>query len=215
MYTTNKEHIRAKKDSNNSICNSWFNFDYIYSHVFLCMQHIFPAERVFYKFDNNIKNYLQSGEYVKKYADYVLPELADLPDYKDIEYQYFRNPYNTLGIAETMLLVVTYDKNTYEDEKTKLDSSFTFLDHIVVVDGYNYMPEYEFAINSYDFRVVDRETKNTFEYPNSFGMVATSDENCSIAYMYFWDLEIDYVGKKGKEKPKMQEFVQEYFRYEW
>ena len=46
-------------------------------------------------------------------------------------------------------------------------------------------------------------------------MVATSDKNCSIAYMYFWDLEIDYVGKKGEENPKMQEFVQEYFRYEW
>lgn len=114
-----------------------------------------------------------------------------------------------------MVLVVSYDKNTYENEKKKLDSSFTFLDHIVEHNERNLMPEYEFSINSYDFRVVDRETQNTFEYPRSFGMVATSDKNCSIAYMYFWDLEIDYVGKKGEENPKMQEFVEEYFRYEW
>lgn len=166
------------------------------------------------RYDRNIRNYMSSGADIEDYACEVMPELDELPDYKDIDYRYFKK--RTIFLTETILLVVQYDKETYEKEKEKLDTSFTFLDHIVK-DDFSHrlvMPEYEFSINQYVFRVIDDEPDSSIWYPKFFGMIATSDELNEIAYMYFADLDLDTIGIEGEGNP-MQSFVKEYFKYSW
>lgn len=144
------------------------------------------------KTDEDIDNYLKTGNYISDSSTEILPDLNDLPNYKDIEYRYYME--DGFFDSEIILLVVKYDKQTYINEKEKLDNQYVFLDHIVKSDKWYLMPEYEFSINDYDFRVVDRDIKDSEEYPRNFGMVATSDENCSVAYLYVYDPELDSLG---------------------
>ena len=46
-------------------------------------------------------------------------------------------------------------------------------------------------------------------YPKSFGMIGTSDEKKRIAYLYFYDFDLD-VGEAN-----MAQFVKDYFDYEF
>lgn len=174
--------------------------------------------------DNNIENYLSSksslGRHFKYYDiidDYaadVLPNLDDLPKYEDIYYQYYID--SSYWVTESMLLVVTYSQNTYLDEKEELNNTFTFLGHVVKDDDNEdfLIPEYIFQINEYEFRVIDEDQSTYMEYPKFFGMIATSDKNNTIAYLYFYDQDLDIIGRENEENP-MQDFVERYFQYEW
>jgi hypothetical protein len=134
----------------------------------------------------------------------VLPELDSLPEYEDIYYQYYTE---NVDYTDTMLLVVTYDQETYETEKNGLDQAYAFFGHIAYDEHTNeaVLTEYEFTIGTYDFRVVDGGA-----YPKYFGMIATSDEKKSIEYLYFYNQSLDYIGGQP-----MADFVQRRFPYNW
>ena len=147
----------------------------------------------------------------------VLPEINELPEYINIEYQYRHTRTGPVFQAETMRLVVVYDKGTYENEKIKLGEK-SFLDSAVpklMVDGshsvYYLIPEVEFSIGSYNFRVLAGEG---FLYPHNIGFIATSDKKNSVAYLYFYDQDLDIISKDNK-KGSMEKFIKNYFEYDW
>lgn len=163
---------------------------------------------------SNIENYLNSGTSIDSKAKDIMPELEDLPEYEDIEYKYTRM---SLLIFESnsVALIVSYDDNTFESEKKKLDEQYTFLDKKIKSDfneSKYYIPEYEFSVESYDFRVIDEKSTSNTEFPKSFGMIGISEEKKSIAYLYFYDGDQDYIGEEDEKNP-MANFVKRYFKY--
>jgi len=113
-----------------------------------------------------------------------------------------------------MLLVISYDEETYISEKKRIEESTDFLEEVVFTtdDVVSYfLPEPEFSINSYHFRVVKSDLGY---YPKYFGMIATSDEKNTIAYLYFKDGDLDVISINRKEG-EMKKFVEEYFKYDW
>lgn len=166
------------------------------------------------KSSTNIKKYINSGTKIDAYAKNFMPALENLPKSLDIAYKYNHIP-TILSDTDTMVLVVEYDEATYKSEKEKLTSNYNFLTKKVpsTYNEDNYLiPEYEFSINSYEFKVVEGNDKSKAEYPKSFGMIGTSDKKKSIAYLYFYDHELDYIGEKDEKRP-MANFVNKYFRY--
>ncbi len=166
--------------------------------------------------DTNINHYLESGKPIDDYATDVMPDLESLPHYNSIDYQFY-DKYSILGAPRSMLLVVAYDQQTYEDEKRKIDDKYTFLDHAVEAEAWPetfLMPEYDFTIEDYHFRVVAGNEEDYTEYPKRFGMVATSDEKKEIAYLYFSDYDLDFISSPNVDQT-MTDFVKEYFRYNW
>ena len=177
---------------------------------------VFVISAVWYLyFSTTVRNRL--GDYESRttnftaYSDLhptdVLPKLDDLPEYVDISYQY-RLKRMFLWSAETLRLVVTYDKETYEEEKKKLEDK-NYLDHVVKAEYSDeslnrfLIPEFEFSVNSYNFRILESE-----DYPHTIGFIATSDEKNSIAYLYFYDYYLDFIAS-------MEPFIKDYFRYKW
>ena len=45
-------------------------------------------------------------------------------------------------------------------------------------------------------------------------MIGMSDEKNSIAYLYFYDSDLDYIGDEEDSQP-MASFVKEYFKYDF
>lgn len=172
------------------------------------------------KSSTDIKNYLNTGEkMLDTNAKDVMPKLNELPKYKSISYKY--NHKSILFFeSDAVTLVLTYDDKTYKREKDKLTKTYTFLNKKIEFsdmddDEYKYIiPEYEFSINTYNFKVVGEEGKGNTEFPKSFGIIGTSDKKKSIAYLYFYDFDLDCIGKKNDKNP-MENFVKDYFNYDF
>jgi len=162
------------------------------------------------------ENYLNTGKTIDSNAKDIMPELDDLPKYEDIKYRY---THKSLLIFESdsVALIVKYDDNTFESEKKKIDEQYTFLDKKIKSsfdESKYYIPEYEFSLKSYDFRVVDENDTSNTEFPKSFGMIGVSEDKKSIAYLYFYDSDLDYIGDEDEENP-MANFIREYFKYKF
>lgn len=102
-------------------------------------------------------------------------------------------------------------------KKDKLTKKYTFLDKKVISkfdESKYYISEYEFSINSYIFNVIAEDGKHNMQFPHSFSMIGTSDKKKSIAYLYFYDTDLDYIGEKNIKNP-MANFVKEYFDYDF
>lgn len=162
-----------------------------------------------YYFDFDTDHYMKSGNVIDEYAADVMPDLESLPEYKSIFYAYHCDHTYLIFSSETMLLRVSYDKKIYEAEKYKLFETYTFLDHPVSMDQCYLIPESEFSINSYEFRVIDEKSTEHTYYPHFFGLIATSDKYHRIAYMCFYDYDLDYISGS------MANFVKKYFPYKW
>ncbi|GAA0181135.1 hypothetical protein SH2C18_37090 [Clostridium sediminicola] len=168
------------------------------------------------KSSSNIKNYLQTGTKIDSNAKEVMPNLDDLPEFQNISYKY---THKSMFIFESdsVALIVNYDDETFKSEKDKLADNYIFLDEKVNFDHNenNYIiPEYEFSINSYTFKVVAGDEKSNTQLPKSFGMVGTSEDKKSIAYLYFYDADLDCIGEKDDKNP-MADFVNYYFKYDF
>ncbi|MEG2289698.1 MAG: hypothetical protein RSA29_00385 [Clostridium sp.] len=166
---------------------------------------------------SNLENYLNTGTLIDSKAKGTMPELENLPKYDNIKYKY---THKSMLIFESnsVALIMDYDDNTFEIEKEKLDEQYTFLNEKVNSDfdkSKYYIPQHEFSVESYDFRVIDKNTTyniDNTDFPKSFGMIGISEEKKSIAYLYFYDGDLDYIGEENEKNP-MANFVKKYFKY--
>lgn len=157
---------------------------------------------------SNIGEYLNTGTPIDANSKEVMPSLTDLPEYQNIAYKYYHKTILAFVFeSDSVALIVKYDEETYKSEKNKLAEKYIFLDQKV---GEDIIPEYEFPYSGYDFKVVSGDEKGNTQYPKSFGMIGTSDEKKSIAYLYFYDGDLDYIGERNDRHP-MADFVREYF----
>ena len=168
------------------------------------------------KSSTNIDEYLNSGNIIDTEAKDFMPPIEDLPAYKNISYKYNSNS-AAFFMSDAITLVVEYnDKQTYEKEKENLTNKYKFLERKVASDPEEikyYVPEHEFSIDSYVFKVADKNDNYTVEYPKSFGMIGTSDAKKSIAYLFFYDSDLDFI-RDDNESP-MANFVKDYFEYDF
>lgn len=161
--------------------------------------------------NSNIKEYLSSGTPIDSNAKDIMPDLNDLPKYHDIAYKYTHKPLAIFS-SDSVALIIKYDSKTYESEKDKLKEKYIFLaqkSDFNSNESKEIIPEYEFSINDYSFKVVAGNEKDNTEFPKSFGMIGTSDEKKSIAYLYFYDDDLDYI------TGSMADFIREYFEYDF
>lgn len=168
------------------------------------------------KENSNIKEYLSSSTKIDSNAKEIMPIIDDLPKYQNIACKYTHKSM-LMFESDSVALIVNYDDKTYESEKDKLVEKYNFLNQKVPfnADKDKYIiPEYEFSVNSYNFRVVAGNEKSKAEFPKSFCMIGTSKEKKSIAYLYFYDEDLDYIGEKNEKSP-MANFVKDYFDYDF
>lgn len=161
------------------------------------------------------EKYLNSWTMIDTPAKKFMPDLDMLPIDYGISYNY-NHIYRVLFETDTLTLVVNYSEEIYKKEKERLLKEYKYLDHKVISNSDSekyYIPEYEFEVNTYNFKVVDEYETYKAQYPNSFGIIGFSDENKNIAYLYFYDTDLDYISSDN-ENP-MSDLVKKYFKYDF
>ena len=165
---------------------------------------------------SDIQQYLTRDSVIDTKAKDIMPNINDLPVHENMQY-ISTHKSMILFESDSIALIVDYDNEIYEAEKSKLDEKYTFLKEKVksTYDETKYfIPENEFSINTYNFRVIDSSQSSNIEFPKSFGIIGTSDEKKSIAYLYFYDFDLDYIGEENEED-SMFKFIKRYFNYDF
>lgn len=162
----------------------------------------------------NIQNYLATGSNLDEEAKHMMLTLENLPKYKDIDYKYTNKRFFFFE-SHSVVLSIQYNDETYKSEKENLEETYKFLNTKKIdfkQNGALVPPYYEFSVNTYTFRIV-KDVKDyegySMGYHKSFGLIGSSNEKKRIAYLYFYDFDLD-VGEDN-----MEQFVKQYFDYEF
>ena len=143
-------------------------------------------------------------------ASEIVPSIESLPASERMIYRYKKTPwFFPIWYGQTMLLVVTYDDETFDIELNEINNQYHELPDTINIVGMGDEAKYIsscFSINSYEFRIVET---GRYGCPKDFGMIAVSEEKKEIAYLYFYGFELDYI------TPPMSDFVKIYFNYQW
>ena len=133
-----------------------------------------------------------------KYASTLMPNLDDLNSYTDAKFGYKHVLYFTiLGFqSDNISLFVTYDDN-YTEEKQSVLSSYDFLKE----EELGEFPVTSFDYRGYSFQIVpNRDYRNDGSCTcKTFMMIGYNDANNTIAYLYFYDFDIDYIDNMNNE----------------
>lgn len=101
----------------------------------------------------DINKYLNTGTPLDEEAKDVMPALDDLPTYRDIEYRHTQQKIFIFE-ANSVVLVVEYDMQTYASEKGKLEEEYASSNLEATSETSDENRVEEFSLNSYVFRVL-------------------------------------------------------------
>lgn len=143
-------------------------------------------------------------------AQEFMPKLDELDDYTGIAYLF--KEYNSIFATYSMQLIVKYDNEAFQREKTRLETAYKYVDHPQKFDldeKYYTLPDAEFETNGYNFKVA--QFADT-DFPKNFGMVGISESKKQIAYLWFYDWDLDYISGGSGNGIAMKEFVDKHFK---
>lgn len=139
--------------------------------------------------------YSTSSFFYKQQSQYeynILPTVDSLPEYKSVKYKYFHD-YMGVFESEAYTLIVKYDEETYEKQKSTLYKPFEELCDWTNTDEYDYPLEKKETkpFNFKDFSFV----MYSDDYPHYIYFIGTNDKTNQIAYIYFLDHDLDEISR--------------------
>ena len=162
-------------------------------------------------------------EYREKvvYANECLPTVNDLLQYEAVQFAYRKTSYFAmLGFqSEGISLFLDYNQENYDLEKEYIENKFTFIEEPVGGAPYYQFPVISFTYKDYDFRIApkaytDEEGKVSY-LCKSFTMIGYNETLRSVAYLYFYDFDLDYLSEKSDSQEdinkRMPKLIEESF----
>lgn len=142
-------------------------------------------------------------------------DLSKLGDYEKYKYQ-IHHENMAIFSSDASVLTAEYSTEKYQNQLDYIEDNYTFLNEPVkdIYDNgnINYLiPENEFDIGKWHFRVVSYSDEYE-DYPHHIEMIAQNDDDCKIAYLDFYDSDLDCIGENGSQG-SMENFIKEYFNY--
>ena len=161
----------------------------------------------------NIANYTADCQSVGN-ASRFMPNIADLGAYAQLKYTYQVTDFCMLFRSDGLALFVKYDQENYEAQKEHVLNSYTFLESPVMSDSDTYaLPLTEFEYNGCMMKIVP-DDDSSFRACKSFMILGLNDDECVIAYLYFYDFDHDYIAKVDDDlNAEMIEFVDDAFSW--
>ena len=175
-------------------------------------------------FSTTVKTKIKTYEKVKSdlpLSQNVMPDLKMLPSHEDFFYQY-RHKNALFFSSHSILVVVTYNEQTFQSEKKKIEQQFKFKT-VNMEDYYASNPEIaagmipdslplsEFYLGDFYFKVLKTTDKTDSQPPNCMSMIAVSNHQKSIAYLYLEGYQSSIFGNITN----MYYFIDAYYKYDW
>ena len=176
--------------------------------VALSIKPIVNASTNIEDFDYYINNVKYAAEFVPDYKN-------DLGEYTEVQFGYKKT--ETFFITEGITLITSYDETNYEAEKDKALEKYVFLEEPYIENADYIFPVTTFEYDGYTFKIAPKWDYWSKRAPTckSFLMVGHNDSKSKIAYLYFYDFDIDYLldtsASKAEIDNRMPKLIKDYF----
>ena len=128
-------------------------------------------------------------------ADKYMPKLDELGDYK-IFLATRKTPQDSLfNTTNSVALIVQYDKSNFEIACNAIENKYSFVDKKTenVQDIEAHVDGYDFRIDSNSIYIVTYNDGTTNVTPKRMLLIGICEESYKIAYLYHWDIELDWI----------------------
>lgn len=134
-------------------------------------------------------------------ASEILPETELITRASDTRYNHKEKRDALIFVTETVAVQLDMKPDRYAAEKERLLSSSSFMT-VPPKDAFGHIciDETEVSVYDYDFRLLSTPSSS---YPKVFGFIGFNDSNCSIAWIYCNNPDLDFV--------ESEQFITEFF----
>ena len=141
-----------------------------------------------YEGDDMIAPYAEmqrQNDFMPPLTEVGTPESMAYYDYYSQQMAFFR--------CEVDILICEYSEETYQSEKTRIETVYTFQADPLKACGYTC--DATAQLDGYTFHVIAYEEGGSWDeyYPKSMELIATNDETREIVYLSFYDDDLDYI----------------------
>ena len=117
-----------------------------------------------------------------------MPTKDELGEVVSSKYQYYC--FTHFFSHESYTLICKYTEEGYEEQKAALLDGYTYESEPIVDD--EHVCEPNATVKGFTFRMLDSETYD-LNHPKVVMLFGTNDETGEIAYIYFYDPDLDYI----------------------
>lgn len=129
---------------------------------------------------------------------YDLPKLNELDPASDYRFHYMAKR-ESFFQSHAYILIVSYDEEEYATQKQLLNENYVYRTDLI--EGEDTGIEPKFRLDGFAFHAADADAEYSEGYPKAMLFIGTSDAENEIAYIYFYDQDLDYVS------PSLPEFI--------
>ncbi len=156
--------------------------------VFLLMFVICPLVILWILFGNSVSYNIEKYNDIVESVD-VLPELDELGNYDDLYFKHFHDRM-LFWLSDAYTLKVSYDNQNYNKEKELLSQKFIYqTDTLKYIENEK---EPHFQYDGFEFNVLDVNEYDLM-YPKKLVFVGFSDKKQEIAYVYYYNFDLDSI----------------------
>lgn len=166
----------------------------------------FGANRTVSGMENYKKNYAKN-------PDYIHFTLSEVGEYNEVYYQSATSG-NLLFKSRASMLTAKYSAENFK-KQNEANEYLHYQENEIKFDGEHYaLPQTEFTIGKWSFRVLESRSSN-WQIPKSIDFIAVNKDERKIAYMTFYDQDLDYICSADEADGYMEKFVNKYFKYDF
>lgn len=178
--------IRLRKIAKIILCILLSSF-FIFETLFL-MGFVHYVEKNTWKSETAMENY---ESFAKNSS--VLPSLSDLGDYKSVEHHHLYDTALVFFTSDTDYYIFRYDSEEYKQQKDRLKEKYHFQETPIQYEEFICEPQVTLGKYTFQLLSLDEKTYPELYYPESLFFIATNDKTNEIIYMYYDDIDLDYI----------------------
>lgn len=130
----------------------------------------------------------------------LMPKISELGSPEEIEYNKAVSS-AAIFVSEADHLICRYTDEDYEVQKARLEEGYVFQNEPIYSDDALCQPEV--TIDEYRFRMLSLEAySQELYYPKEVMLVGYSEEAKEIAYIFFYDIDLDFISS-------LEEFIED------
>ena len=126
---------------------------------------------------------------------YNMPEIDEMGEYENLEYYHYMQIYSVLFVSEVHTVVCQYSEEEYEAQKAYVEENYVFSTEDYRDkshrDGEYYLSSTA-EIDGFTFRYLDSRSYGLY-HPKYIVFIGMNDETREIAYIDFYDIDLDYL----------------------
>ena len=121
-----------------------------------------------------------------------LPSVDEAGEYTDLKCKYLHKDFYIFQ-SDAYFLRVTYSNELFDRQKDYIKNNYVLQKTVVDHDEEPIERETFFKLDGFDFQMLSLKEYNLY-YPKQIAFVGISEEDNAIAFVFYDDIDLDYIG---------------------